>query len=119
MQPTTNTGRCGMDRREFIRRSALIAAASACSSVIRTSWGAFTPKRILVFGGTDFVGPALVEALLVDGHKVTILNRGATNPETVTARGEAAGISKSGSKRSGFVRGGASAFRRRGGCMAE
>jgi 2'-hydroxyisoflavone reductase len=70
-----------MDRREFIRRSALIAAASACSSVIRTSWGAFTPKRILVFGGTDFVGPALVEALLADGHKVTILNRGATNPE--------------------------------------
>jgi 2'-hydroxyisoflavone reductase len=59
----------------------MIAAASACSSVIPTSWSAFAPKRILVFGGTDFVGPAVVEALLVDGHKVTILNRGATNPK--------------------------------------
>jgi hypothetical protein len=61
-----------MGRREFIKRSAVIAAASACSSVIPTLLGAFTPKRILVFGGTDFLGPALVEALLVDGHKVTI-----------------------------------------------
>lgn len=40
-----------------------------------------TPKKILVFGGTDFLGPAVVEALMDDGHTVMIFNRGVTNPE--------------------------------------
>jgi 2'-hydroxyisoflavone reductase len=39
------------------------------------------PKRVLVFGGTGFLGPAVVEALMMDGHAVTIFNRGATNAE--------------------------------------
>lgn len=34
----------------------------------------------LVIGGTGFVGRHLVEALLEGGHKVTLLNRGQTNP---------------------------------------
>jgi 2'-hydroxyisoflavone reductase len=40
-----------------------------------------TPKKVLVFGGTDFLGPSVVEALMDDGHAVTIFNRGITNPE--------------------------------------
>jgi 2'-hydroxyisoflavone reductase len=39
------------------------------------------PKRILVLGGTFFLGPAFVEAALDDGHTVTFFNRGVTNPE--------------------------------------
>ncbi|MFO1388712.1 TIGR01777 family oxidoreductase [Cellvibrio sp.] len=34
-----------------------------------------TPKRVLVTGGTGFVGKLLVNALLEDGHQVTLLTR--------------------------------------------
>ena len=37
-------------------------------------------KNILILGGTQYVGPAIVEALLASGHKVTLFNRGVTNP---------------------------------------
>ena len=37
--------------------------------------------RLLVLGGTTFVGRALVEAALDRGHEVTLFNRGKTNPE--------------------------------------
>ena len=36
--------------------------------------------RVLVIGGTRFVGRHLVEALLARGHDVTLFNRGQTNP---------------------------------------
>lgn len=36
--------------------------------------------RLLVLGGTSFVGRHLVEAALDGGHEVTLFNRGATNP---------------------------------------
>lgn len=34
------------------------------------------PRRILVLGGTGFLGPALVEAALARGHTLTLFNRG-------------------------------------------
>lgn len=37
--------------------------------------------RILVLGGTSFVGRAFVEEALADGHEVTLFNRGRTRPE--------------------------------------
>lgn len=37
--------------------------------------------RVLVLGGTGFIGPHLVRALLARGHKVTIFNRGRTNAD--------------------------------------
>ena len=37
--------------------------------------------KILVLGGTQFLGRAVVEAALDRGHTVTLFNRGATNPE--------------------------------------
>jgi 2'-hydroxyisoflavone reductase len=37
--------------------------------------------RLLVLGGTRFVGRALVEAALARGHEVTLFNRGVTNPD--------------------------------------
>jgi 2'-hydroxyisoflavone reductase len=39
------------------------------------------PLRILILGGTLFLGRHLVEAALDRGHEVTIFNRGRTNPE--------------------------------------
>ena len=38
------------------------------------------PLRILVLGGTAFLGPAEVEYALARGHTVTLFNRGQTNP---------------------------------------
>jgi len=37
--------------------------------------------RLLVLGGTKFLGRHAVEAALADGHEVTIFTRGQTNPE--------------------------------------
>lgn len=36
--------------------------------------------KILIIGGTKFLGRHLVEAALVQGHEVTLFNRGKTNP---------------------------------------
>ena len=41
--------------------------------------------RILVVGGTRFVGRHVVEAALQRGHEVTLLHRGQTNPELFPA----------------------------------
>jgi 2'-hydroxyisoflavone reductase len=37
--------------------------------------------KLLVLGGTKFLGRAVVEAALAGGHDVTLFNRGVTNPE--------------------------------------
>lgn len=37
-------------------------------------------KRILILGGTNFLGPATVETALARGHIVTLFNRGRTRP---------------------------------------
>ena len=37
--------------------------------------------KLLVLGGTEFLGRALVEIALSDGHMVTLFNRGRTNPD--------------------------------------
>ncbi|UQA59424.1 SDR family oxidoreductase [Polyangium aurulentum] len=39
------------------------------------------PKRILILGGTGFLGPQLVEAARARGHTLTLFNRGKTRPE--------------------------------------
>lgn len=71
-----------MDRRKFIKRSLIAAAASSCSTLFSSqAWGGITPKRILVLGGTQFLGPAIVEAAVAEGHIVTLFNRGVTNPD--------------------------------------
>jgi 2'-hydroxyisoflavone reductase len=38
------------------------------------------PLRILILGGTGFIGPHQVEYALARGHTVTLFNRGRTNP---------------------------------------
>ncbi|HYW43317.1 MAG TPA: SDR family oxidoreductase [Bryobacteraceae bacterium] len=37
-------------------------------------------KRILILGGTGFLGPATVEAAVARGHELTLFNRGKTRP---------------------------------------
>lgn len=42
---------------------------------------AVAPKRLLVLGGTGFIGPHMVEYALSRGHTVTLFNRGRTNTD--------------------------------------
>jgi nucleoside-diphosphate-sugar epimerase len=41
--------------------------------------------RVLVLGGTNFIGRAIVEALVADRHRVTVVHRGVTEPEDLAA----------------------------------
>jgi 2'-hydroxyisoflavone reductase len=69
-----------MERRAFIE---LALSTSALATVAGCAGGAGSVtgrKRILVLGGTNFVGPAVVEHALARGHEVTLLNRGITRP---------------------------------------
>ncbi len=43
--------------------------------------GTEVPLRILVLGGTKFLGRAIADAALAAGHELTLFNRGETNPE--------------------------------------
>ena len=55
----------------------MVAAATAPRRVLADT----ERKRILVLGGTHFLGPAIVQAALADGHTVTLFNRGVSSPE--------------------------------------
>ena len=68
-----------MRRRSFLRAAALAAFMSPASSSLLAA-SRIKPKRVLVLGGTNFVGPAIVEQALAAGHEVTLLNRGITRP---------------------------------------
>jgi 2'-hydroxyisoflavone reductase len=39
------------------------------------------PRTILILGGTNFLGPHIVDAARARGHKLTLFNRGKTHPE--------------------------------------
>ncbi len=68
-----------MRRRDFLMVGAA-SAASALSGCATHFRGTESPQRILVLGGTNFVGPAIVEEALAAGHEVTLFNRGITRP---------------------------------------
>jgi 2'-hydroxyisoflavone reductase len=68
-------------RRDVLRYSAALGALSASSA----AFGCAAPQRkeplsILILGGTGFLGPAIVDAAKPRGHKITLFNRGKTNP---------------------------------------
>src|SRR5262245_36161609 len=64
-------------RREFLELSALAALAG---TIRWPGERAPAPLRILILGGTGFVGPHIVHAALQRGHHVTMLNRGQREP---------------------------------------
>ena len=73
-------------RRTFLRTSALATGALGLGGPLdlgapvaaqpRTG----KPLRILILGGTGFIGPHQVRYAVSRGHKVTLFNRGRTNP---------------------------------------
>ncbi len=86
-----------LTRREFLRTSAATGAAVGLSTTLAGILGnpghllaadaiyraepAPHPIKLLILGGTAFLGPAIVDAALVRGHTITLFNRGKTNPQ--------------------------------------
>ncbi len=71
-------------RREFLRTSAALGGALSMrlplSATQRWQQPPPHPLRILILGGTGFIGPHEVRYALARGHSVTLFNRGQTNP---------------------------------------
>lgn len=86
-------------RRDFIKATALGAAAAvtglpaeAAADEKQLRRARPRPRRILVLGGTGFIGPHMVREALRRGHFVTLFNRGRTNnvlfPDLETIKGD-------------------------------
>ncbi|NNE99883.1 MAG: NAD-dependent epimerase/dehydratase family protein, partial [Pyrinomonadaceae bacterium] len=73
------TTKMNENRRDFLKKLGISGLLLGMSPSINFS---NTKKRlnILVLGGTNFVGPAIVNAGIKNGHKITLFNRGITNP---------------------------------------
>ena len=73
-------------RRQFLQFSLAAASLAACAPSLRSVGGeerSAPPqkKKILILGGTGFLGPAFVTAARARGHELTLFNRGKTRPE--------------------------------------
>jgi 2'-hydroxyisoflavone reductase len=66
-----------MKRREAIQ---LFSAAAAATAFGGPTFAQSPKLRVLILGGTGFLGPHFVEALQAGGHAVTLFNRGKSNP---------------------------------------
>jgi 2'-hydroxyisoflavone reductase len=71
------------NRRDLLRGGLAATALGVVHGCAKSSSGPAKPapvvvkkKRILILGGTGFVGPATIEAAIARGHTVTIFNRG-------------------------------------------
>jgi 2'-hydroxyisoflavone reductase len=78
-----------LTRRDFLRTGALAGGAVAGAAALRpgAALADFTPLksqkklRILILGGTAFLGPAVVNEARARGHEITLFNRGRTNAD--------------------------------------
>ena len=77
-------------RRRFLEASMAAGALAATGTGLASTQGG--TKRLLVLGGTGFLGPHTVRAALAEGYEVTLFNRGRTNthlfPELEKLRGD-------------------------------
>src|SRR4030095_11628998 len=76
-RPVTATRGCSMKRREAIQ---LFTAAAAATAISGRTFAQSQKLRVLILGGTGFLGPHFVEALQAGGHQLTLFNRGKSNP---------------------------------------
>ena len=69
-----------MKRRRFIKTAAGTALAVSARPITLLAEKSVKSLRILILGGTGFIGPYEVRYALSRGHKVTTFNRGKTHP---------------------------------------
>jgi len=73
-------------RREFMKTAAVTGVAAGALAAV-PSLADFSPLRsekqlkILILGGTAFLGPAVVHEARMRGHQITLFNRGKTNAD--------------------------------------
>ena len=78
-------------RRDFLGTTARAGGALGASALLPDALAGYLaagvqgqraarPLRILILGGTGFIGPHQVRHAVARGHKVTLFNRGRTNP---------------------------------------
>lgn len=67
-----------MNRRDFLSNA--IGATAIAAAQSRAAPVATRSLRILILGGTEFLGVHMTNAALARGHTVTLFNRGRTNP---------------------------------------
>lgn len=67
------------NRREFVKTAVVATAGIAWADALPAARKP-KPMKILILGGTAFLGPQIVEAALARGHVLTLFNRGKTNP---------------------------------------
>ena len=73
-------------RRQFVKTSLLMAGAFGVDLTAGTARAhaarlpAVAPLRVLVLGGTGFLGPHVVRALVERGHQLTLFTRGRSEP---------------------------------------
>jgi 2'-hydroxyisoflavone reductase len=70
-----------VSRREFIQWSAAATALAATGLDLAAAPAKVAPKKILILGGTGYLGPATIEIAQAHGHHVTMFNRGKTRPD--------------------------------------
>lgn len=70
-----------VSRRDFIQWSAAATAMAATGLDLSAASAKAAPKKILILGGTGFLGPATIEIAQARGHQVTMFNRGKTRPD--------------------------------------
>lgn len=76
------------NRRDLLKAGlagAVFAALPACARGVARTPAPGTRMRILVLGGTGFLGPHFVAAARARGHDLTLFNRGKSNPERFAA----------------------------------
>jgi len=64
------------NRRDVLKLAGYSALAGAMPALAKSK-----PLRVLMLGGTGFIGPHFVDALTAGGHQVTLFNRGKRDPE--------------------------------------
>lgn len=80
-------------RRQFLQMSFVTAAFAATGGLSAAlSRPASAPLKLLILGGTGFLGPHIVDAARARGHTVTLFNRGKTRthlfPDLEKLRGD-------------------------------
>src|SRR5688500_14235711 len=70
-------------RRDFLQLAA--AGAATLATGARSAGGAERKGglKLLILGGTGFIGPHIVDSARARGFTVTLFNRGKTNPQLV------------------------------------
>jgi 2'-hydroxyisoflavone reductase len=64
------------------RRDALkILGGATLATLVDPAFGKAKPLKVLILGGTGFIGPHFVNALKAGGHSLTLFNRGKRDPE--------------------------------------